>query len=161
MVRLMPSLRRSSAENCDGMRGANLKISEAQERLWRRAASGSPPASGVTTLDDRAGDANNAMRRADDAMYAMKSAAGDRPRRGVGGRNELWGCRSAAVGKGFLPSITKGLHMILLGLLLLIVGIIVKIGILYTIGLILLVVGVVLFILGSMGRAVGGRRHYY
>jgi hypothetical protein len=51
--------------------------------------------------------------------------------------------------------------MILLGLLLLIVGIIVKIGILYTIGLILLVVGVVLFILGSMGRAVGGRRHYY
>jgi len=51
--------------------------------------------------------------------------------------------------------------MILLGLLLIIVGIIVKIGILYTIGLILLVVGVVLFILGSMGRAVGGRRHYY
>jgi len=61
---------------------AALKISEAQERLWRRAASGSPPASGVTTLDDRAGDANDAMRRADDAMYAMKSAAGGQAAKG-------------------------------------------------------------------------------
>jgi hypothetical protein len=28
-------------------------------------------------------------------------------------------------------------------------------------GVILLIIGVILAILGSMGRAVGGRRHYY
>jgi hypothetical protein len=32
---------------------------------------------------------------------------------------------------------------------------------LYTLGIILLVVGVVLFLLGSMGRPMGGRRHYW
>lgn len=51
--------------------------------------------------------------------------------------------------------------MILLGLLLLIVGVIAKIAILWTIGIILLVVGVILAVLGMMGRAVGGRAHYY
>ena len=51
--------------------------------------------------------------------------------------------------------------MIALGLLLLIIGIIASISILYTIGIILIVIGVVLFVLGSMGRAVGGRRHWY
>jgi len=29
-----------------------------------------------------------------------------------------------------------------------------------TIGIILIVIGVILWILGSMGRAVGGRKHY-
>jgi hypothetical protein len=33
--------------------------------------------------------------------------------------------------------------------------------VLVTIGGILVVVGVILWILGSMGRAVGGRKHYY
>lgn len=51
--------------------------------------------------------------------------------------------------------------MIILGIVLLIVGFIAKIAILWTIGIILVVVGAVLFLLGSMGRAVGGRRHYY
>jgi hypothetical protein len=51
--------------------------------------------------------------------------------------------------------------MIVLGLILLIIGFIAKVAILWTIGIILLVVGVVLAVLGSMGRAVGGRRHYY
>jgi hypothetical protein len=51
--------------------------------------------------------------------------------------------------------------MIVLGLILLIVGFIAKVAILWTIGLILLVVGLILVALGSMGRAVGGRRHYY
>jgi Family of unknown function (DUF6131) len=51
--------------------------------------------------------------------------------------------------------------MITLGLILLILGLIFKIGILYTIGIILLVVGLILAVLGTMGRAVGGRRHYY
>jgi hypothetical protein len=30
-----------------------------------------------------------------------------------------------------------------------------------TIGGILIVVGVILWVLGSMGRAIGGRKHYY
>jgi len=51
--------------------------------------------------------------------------------------------------------------MIVLGIVLLLIGFIAKIAILWTIGIILLVVGLVLFALGSMGRAVGGRRHYY
>lgn len=51
--------------------------------------------------------------------------------------------------------------MIILGIVLLIIGFIAKVAILWTIGIILLVVGAVLFLLGSMGRAVGGRRHYY
>jgi Family of unknown function (DUF6131) len=51
--------------------------------------------------------------------------------------------------------------MIALGILLLIVGFVAKIAILWTIGLVLLVVGLVLLALGSMGRSVGGRRHYY
>ena len=51
--------------------------------------------------------------------------------------------------------------MITLGIILLIIGFIAKIAVLWSIGTILLVVGAVLFLLGSMGRAVGGRRHYY
>ncbi len=51
--------------------------------------------------------------------------------------------------------------MIILGIVLLIVGFVAKIAILWTIGIILLVVGAALVLLGSMGRAVGGRRHYY
>jgi hypothetical protein len=51
--------------------------------------------------------------------------------------------------------------MITLGILLLIVGLIAKIAILWTIGLVLLVIGLALVVLGSMSRGVGGRRHYY
>ena len=51
--------------------------------------------------------------------------------------------------------------MIALGIILLIIGFIAKIAILWTLGIILLVIGAVLFLLGSTGRAVGGRRHYY
>jgi len=36
-----------------------------------------------------------------------------------------------------------------------------KISILWTIGVILVVIGVVLMLMGRMGHAVGGRRHYY
>jgi hypothetical protein len=45
--------------------------------------------------------------------------------------------------------------------LLLIIGFVAKIAILWTIGVILLVIGVILAVLGMMGRAVGGRAHYY
>jgi hypothetical protein len=51
--------------------------------------------------------------------------------------------------------------MIILGILLLIVGFIAKVAILWTIGIVLVVVGAALVLLGAMGRAVGGRRHYY
>jgi hypothetical protein len=51
--------------------------------------------------------------------------------------------------------------MIVLGIILLIAGFVLKISILWTIGIILVVIGAVLWVLGSMGRSVGGRRHYY
>lgn len=51
--------------------------------------------------------------------------------------------------------------MIILGIILLIIGFIFGIPILWTIGIVVLVIGLVLLLLGSMGRAVGGRRHYY
>ena len=51
--------------------------------------------------------------------------------------------------------------MIILGLVLLLLGFLLKISILWTLGIILIVVGAVLFLLGSSGRAVGGRRHYF
>ena len=51
--------------------------------------------------------------------------------------------------------------MILLGVILLIIGFLAKIAILWTIGIILVVIGAILALLGMMGRAVGGRAHYY
>ncbi len=52
--------------------------------------------------------------------------------------------------------------MIVLGVILLIVAVLVpKLAALWAVGIILLVVGIILEILGLMGRAVGGRRHYY
>jgi hypothetical protein len=51
--------------------------------------------------------------------------------------------------------------MIILGLVLLIIGIIVGSGILYTIGIILLLVGLILMLVGRTGTMVAGRRHYW
>jgi uncharacterized protein DUF6131 len=51
--------------------------------------------------------------------------------------------------------------MIVLGIILLIAGFLLKISILWTIGIVLIVIGAVLALLGSTGRAVGGRRHYF
>ncbi|MFE2145091.1 DUF6131 family protein [Streptomyces sp. NPDC059456] len=51
--------------------------------------------------------------------------------------------------------------MILVGLILLLIGFLTGLSFLWTIGVILLVVGAVLWILGSVGHAVGGRRHYW
>ncbi len=51
--------------------------------------------------------------------------------------------------------------MIILGVILLVLGFLLAIPILWTIGIIVLVIGLVLLLLGSMGRAVAGRRHYY
>jgi membrane-bound ClpP family serine protease len=51
--------------------------------------------------------------------------------------------------------------VIILGIILLVIGLITGISILTWLGIILLVIGAILAIMGSMGRAVGGRRHYY
>jgi hypothetical protein len=51
--------------------------------------------------------------------------------------------------------------MIIFGLVLLIIGFVTGIAILWSIGMIVLVVGLILWILGALGHAVGGRRHYY
>ena len=62
------------------------------------------------------------------------------------------------------PSTQSGKEpqMIILGIVLIVIGLLVKsLAILVTIGVILLVIGAILWILGSMGRAVGGRKHYY
>jgi hypothetical protein len=51
--------------------------------------------------------------------------------------------------------------LITLGVILLILALIFDIGLLWGIGVILIVVGAVFWVLGAMGRAIGGRRHYY
>jgi Family of unknown function (DUF6131) len=51
--------------------------------------------------------------------------------------------------------------MIVLGAILLILGFVLNVQILWTIGIILLVVGAVLWLLGSVGRPVAGRRYWY
>jgi hypothetical protein len=51
--------------------------------------------------------------------------------------------------------------MIILGIILLVVGFLLKIAILWTIGIVVLVIGLILLLLGAVGREVGGRRHYW
>ncbi|MFC4125682.1 DUF6131 family protein [Nocardia rhizosphaerae] len=51
--------------------------------------------------------------------------------------------------------------MILLGAVLLIAGLVFGVSLLSTIGIVVLVIGLVLALVGSLGRPIGGRRHYY
>jgi hypothetical protein len=51
--------------------------------------------------------------------------------------------------------------VITFGIILMIIGFVAGIPFLWTVGVILLVIGLVLLVLGSLGHAVGGRRHYY
>jgi uncharacterized membrane protein HdeD (DUF308 family) len=51
--------------------------------------------------------------------------------------------------------------VIILGLILLLLGLLLKISVLWTIGIVVLVVGLILLLLGSTGRAVGGRKHFF
>jgi hypothetical protein len=51
--------------------------------------------------------------------------------------------------------------MIIFGIILLLVGFVLKMSILWILGLVLIVVGAILAVLGNAGRAVGGRRHYF
>lgn len=49
----------------------------------------------------------------------------------------------------------------ILGIILLILGAVLDVPLLWTIGLILVVIGAILWVLGSLDRGIGGRRHYY
>jgi hypothetical protein len=51
--------------------------------------------------------------------------------------------------------------MIILGIVLLVLGYLLGVSLLWTLGIILVVVGAVLYLLGSVGRPVAGRRHYW
>jgi uncharacterized protein DUF6131 len=51
--------------------------------------------------------------------------------------------------------------MIVFGLILLLIGFVLAVPILWSIGMIVLLVGLVLWALGTLGHAVGGRKHYY
>ena len=51
--------------------------------------------------------------------------------------------------------------MIVVGIVLLLLGFLLKVAILWTLGIIVLVVGLILALLGMMGHAVAGRRHYF
>jgi hypothetical protein len=51
--------------------------------------------------------------------------------------------------------------VIVLGIILLVIGFLVHIPILWTIGIVLLVIGAILALMGTAGRAIGGRRHWY
>lgn len=55
-----------------------------------------------------------------------------------------------------------GAPVIVLGIILILLVAFLDVPpVLYTIGIVLVVIGVIMWILGSMGRAVGGRRHYW
>jgi hypothetical protein len=51
--------------------------------------------------------------------------------------------------------------MIVLGAVLLIIGLVAKISILWTVGIVLVVIGAILALVGMGGREVGGRRYWY
>ncbi|SEP52508.1 DUF6131 family protein [Amycolatopsis saalfeldensis] len=51
--------------------------------------------------------------------------------------------------------------MIVLGIILLVIGFIASIPVLWTVGIVLAVAGAVLAVVGSTGRRIGGRAHWY
>jgi hypothetical protein len=51
--------------------------------------------------------------------------------------------------------------VIILGIILLIIGFVAKVAIIWTIGIIVTIIGAALALLGMVGHAVGGRRHYF
>jgi len=81
-----------------------------------------------------------------------------------------WPFPAARAGTQKSPSTTRPantdfyyweLDVIILGIILLIIGFVAQISIVWTIGIIVVVVGAILALLGMMGHAVGGRRHYF
>jgi hypothetical protein len=51
--------------------------------------------------------------------------------------------------------------MVLLGVILLILGVVLNVGVLWTIGIILVFVGLILWLLGALDRPVAGRRYWW
>jgi uncharacterized membrane protein HdeD (DUF308 family) len=51
--------------------------------------------------------------------------------------------------------------VIILGIILLVLGFLLGIQILWILGIVALVVGVILMVVGSTGRTLAGRRHWY
>ena len=51
--------------------------------------------------------------------------------------------------------------VIVLGIILLVIGFVANIAVLWTVGIVLLAIGAILFLMGSAGHAVRGRRHYW
>ena len=51
--------------------------------------------------------------------------------------------------------------MIILGIILLLLGFLLGVPLLWILGLVLVAIGAVLWIAGSAGHELGGRRHYY
>lgn len=51
--------------------------------------------------------------------------------------------------------------MITVGVVLMIIGFLTGIAILWSLGVIVVIVGLALWLLGTLGHAVGGRRHYF
>ncbi|MFJ5798529.1 DUF6131 family protein [Streptomyces decoyicus] len=51
--------------------------------------------------------------------------------------------------------------MVVLGIILLVVGFVTGLSILWTIGIVLVAIGAILWLLGAMGHAVAGRKHYW
>ncbi len=51
--------------------------------------------------------------------------------------------------------------MIILGIILLVIGFVIKVAFLWTAGIIFLLIGLILALLGSAGRMIGPRRHYW
>lgn len=51
--------------------------------------------------------------------------------------------------------------MITLGIILIVLSLFANIGVLQSLGVLLIVVGIILALLGSAGKSVGGRRHYW
>ena len=51
--------------------------------------------------------------------------------------------------------------MIVIGIILLIIGILAKTGVVWTIGIVFLLLGLIALLLGVTNHGIGGRRHYF
>jgi hypothetical protein len=51
--------------------------------------------------------------------------------------------------------------MIVTGIILLVIGVLAKIGIVWTTGFVVLILGLIALLLGTTGHGIGGRRHYF
>jgi hypothetical protein len=69
--------------------------------------------------------------------------------------------RAGTLDEGQEHSTKERFVMIILGIILLILGLLLSVPVLWVIGLVLVAIGAVLWIAGTAGHEIGGRRHYY